>query len=213
MVYVWASSEEASSTTVVWPGSHREVYQELMADPKMIAQGRCGNHFCLLSALDDPSLHNRFVEKARRLPVPAGALLLWNSRTVHQGWSGGPRLAQPVCWEPAERCTPSARERKLRLAALGLPSTHWAALAEPHYLVPSEFHPVTEGCEDKVGKGDGVTLPLRSTLRPVPLLTDATFDPNSNELRRQLTQWSTPLPPEVADMVRSSIDPVFRAIL
>merc|ERR1712014_317992 len=71
---------------------------------------------------------------ARRIPVPAGGLLLWTSRTTHQGWSGGPRLAQPVCWEPRARRDEIARERKFRLAALGLPSTHWASLALPHEL-------------------------------------------------------------------------------
>ena len=30
-------------------------------------------------------------------------LLLWDSRTVHQGWRGGPRLAMPICWEPRHR--------------------------------------------------------------------------------------------------------------
>merc|ERR1719433_2147764 len=77
-------------------------------------------------------------EHSRRVPVPAGALLLFTSRTTHQGWSGGPRLAQPVCWEPRARRDEAMRERKLRLAALGLPSTHWASLALPHELLTAD---------------------------------------------------------------------------
>ena len=64
--------------------------------------------------------------QAKRVPVPAGALLIWDSRLVHQGWRGGPRLAQPICWEPRARRSEEALERKARLTALGLPSTHWA---------------------------------------------------------------------------------------
>merc|ERR1712217_900298 len=69
---------------------------------------------------------------ARRVPVPAGALLLWNSRTIHTGWKAGPRLAQPVCFEPIERRSAKERISKLRLCSLGLPSVHWAGTAMQH---------------------------------------------------------------------------------
>merc|ERR1712110_858385 len=75
-----------------------------------------------------------WADGARRIPVPAGGLLIFTSRTTHQGFSSGPRLAQPLCWEPRNRRDEVMRERKLRLAALGLPSTHWASLALPHEL-------------------------------------------------------------------------------
>merc|ERR1712176_1741267 len=61
---------------------------------------------------------------------------------------GGPRLAQPVCWEPVDRRSQAALERKLRLAALGLPSTHWASLGIPHYLVKPTFWKPTELVEE-----------------------------------------------------------------
>merc|ERR1712050_258819 len=90
------------------------------------------------SGLEPSDARDRLIQgwqaHGRRIPVPAGALLLWTSRTTHQGWSGGPRLAQPLCWEPRSRRDGIMRERKLRLAALGLPSTHWASLALPHEL-------------------------------------------------------------------------------
>merc|ERR1719442_225689 len=104
---------------------------------------------------------------ARRAPVPAGGLLLWNSRTVHQGWRGGPRLAQPVCWEPASRRPAAARERKLRMAALGLPSTHWASLGLPHSLLGAGPRPdqASKAAKDKAG----IALPLKASLEPVTL--------------------------------------------
>eukprot|EP00004_Rigifila_ramosa_P025907 TRINITY_DN7865_c0_g1_i2.p4 TRINITY_DN7865_c0_g1~~TRINITY_DN7865_c0_g1_i2.p4 ORF type:complete len:108 (-),score=23.88 TRINITY_DN7865_c0_g1_i2:225-548(-) len=43
------------------------------------------------------SLRDTFVRDARRVPVPAGALLVWNSRLIHQGHAGGPRLAMVGC--------------------------------------------------------------------------------------------------------------------
>merc|ERR1719356_604913 len=100
-----------------------------MADPNIqrrIAEGK--PHFSLISSLAPGDARDRLIRGweagARRMPVPAGGLLLWTSRTTHQGWRGGPRLAQPVCMEPRARRSNEALERKLRLAALGLPSTH-----------------------------------------------------------------------------------------
>jgi len=55
----------------------------------------------------------------------------------------GPRLAMPVCWEPRERRTLEVFHRKLRLAALGLPSTHWASLGRQHNLTLSVAHRAT----------------------------------------------------------------------
>ena len=66
------------------------------------------------------------------MPAPAGSLFLWDSRILHQGWVSGARLAQTVCWQPRSFRDAAARDRKLRLAALGLPSTHWATLGLAH---------------------------------------------------------------------------------
>merc|ERR1712188_305074 len=127
----------------------------------MVKKGAKGGHFCQLKAMEKgesrEKLYAGWKEGAKRMPVPAGGLLLWSSRTVHQGWSGGPRLAQPVCWEPSERVQPTAHLRKLRMAATGLPSTHWASLGQPHYLVaPTQADPV-EACMSD----DGLVLPLK----------------------------------------------------
>merc|ERR1712217_246749 len=68
---------------------------------------------------------------SRRVPCPPGSLLLWDSRTIHQGWAGGPRLAQPVCWEPRDRreSDHNALGRKVFMCAAGLPSSHSSAEA------------------------------------------------------------------------------------
>lgn len=148
VLYIW-SSEDQGSTTAVWPGSHGERgYDRLMRDPAAAAYAekvddcgvKCGHYFPL-GAMQDQALRDELLTAAlagtERLPVSAGSLLLWDSRTIHQGWRSGPRLAVPVCWEPRERVSPEATARKLRMAFLGVPSTH----------SPSEgrVHPHTRG--------------------------------------------------------------------
>uniref|UniRef100_A0A7S1ZFD9 Uncharacterized protein n=1 Tax=Trieres chinensis TaxID=1514140 RepID=A0A7S1ZFD9_TRICV len=150
LLYVWPSMESRASTTVVLIGSHREHYGKIMSDPSMISAGRRGSHFSMIKNMCPGESKNEVAaawrDGARRCRVPAGGLLLWSSKTLHQGWMGGPRLAQPVCWEPEERRSLGTLKRKLRLAALGLPSTHSASQGLPHYLVP---------CKQPEGVGAG----------------------------------------------------------
>lgn len=142
ILYVWSSEDSHASTTVVLPGSHSDIYTQMMEDPYMQKQGRTGVHFSQVESLSQNELKNDMMQQwrigAKRVPVPKGGLFLWSSKTLHQGWSGGPRLAHPICWEPANRRDEVARDRKLRLAALGLPSTHSASLGVPHSLVKLE---------------------------------------------------------------------------
>jgi len=136
ILYVQASSGEASSTTVVWPESHLDsVYGRVMSDLDAVERaqwkddsGIPAGHFVSLNNLKNSDTRAQLLSectvKAKRVPVPAGALLLWDSRTVHQGWSAGQRFAVPVCWEPRERVSRSATARKLFMAAIGVASSH-----------------------------------------------------------------------------------------
>mmetsp|Transcript_63473 Transcript_63473/g.112870 ORF Transcript_63473/g.112870 Transcript_63473/m.112870 type:complete len:179 (+) Transcript_63473:865-1401(+) len=114
----------------------------MMADASMQRRGKAGQHFCEIGALANEDVKDKLMQEfhrdARRVTVPKGALFLWSSRTLHQGWSGGPRLAQPVCWEPTTRRDEIALSCKIMMASLGLPSTHWASLGIRHYLVALE---------------------------------------------------------------------------
>lgn len=159
LLYVWPGTDPRASTTVVLPRSHKQFYEKIMADPQMVAAGSRGSHFSMIKRMCPGETKNEIETAwrvgARRCRVPAGSLLLWSSKTLHQGWTGGPRLAQPVCWEPAERRAQRTLERKLRLAALGLPSTHSASQGMPHHLVP---------CKRPEGLGAGEAgdkLPVR----------------------------------------------------
>eukprot|EP00927_Polykrikos_kofoidii_P072660 TRINITY_DN68760_c0_g1_i1.p1 TRINITY_DN68760_c0_g1~~TRINITY_DN68760_c0_g1_i1.p1 ORF type:complete len:443 (+),score=71.59 TRINITY_DN68760_c0_g1_i1:155-1330(+) len=130
------SSDANSSTTALWPGSHLPaVYGCILADPLAIERGakedeagvRFG-HFLSINGLKNDKTKTELLEAAlagtKRLPVPAGSLLLWDSRTIHQGWRGGPRFAVPVCWEPRDRVPEAATLRKLFMAAVGVASSH-----------------------------------------------------------------------------------------
>jgi hypothetical protein len=121
ILYIWPSSEH-TSTTVVWPSSHKGVYE------KMMSERAISMHFCPLPGKDYPA----FAEGAVRVIVPRGGMIIWNSKLIHQGWNNGPRLAVPICMEPKERRRPEAFERKLVACKEGIPTTHWASLGYFH---------------------------------------------------------------------------------
>jgi hypothetical protein len=123
VAYIWAADAD-SNATVVWPGSNVTEYPKLFGE----GQRKARSHFCMM----DRTEYARFAEHARRVPVPAGGMLMWSSRTIHQGWGRGQRLAVPVCMEPAERRSVKALRNKEMCVALGRPTTHWASLGIPH---------------------------------------------------------------------------------
>merc|ERR1712070_711700 len=111
-----------------------------MGDQWAIDKGRktLGSQSIRINHLQDwierDSLVADAISGTRRVPCPAGSLLLWDSRTIHQGWAGGPRLAQPVCWEPRTRREQDihALGRKIFMCASGIPSSHSSAEARIH---------------------------------------------------------------------------------
>ena len=128
ILYTWGSEKQSNSTTVVWPGSHVSICDEIGADFQAVS--RCKN-YVEISRLANAELRARLLKDSRqhgrRVPMAPGSLLMFDSRLVHQGWEGGKRLAMPICWEATKHRKPEALNRKLWLAATGLPSTHWAS--------------------------------------------------------------------------------------
>lgn len=128
---VWDLMDASVSTTVIWPGSHTHIFDTLMQCEGL----ECVGQYVELSRLQGPEgarVNERYVREARRVPLRAGSMIVWNSRTIHQGWRKGPRLAMPLCWEPAHRRDRQAFNRKVFMAASGLASTHWASLGRLH---------------------------------------------------------------------------------
>ena len=133
ILYTWSAEDPKASTTVIWPGSHRETYNALMED----SSARNGkSHFVTHLKIQDEETRDSILReghsKLKRVPVPAGALLLWDSRTSHQGWSAGRRLAQPVCYQPTYLRAKDAYLKKLWITAAGLLSNHWATIGKVH---------------------------------------------------------------------------------
>ena len=73
-----------SSTTVVLPKSHGDVYARLRA----ASSPHSRSHYCEIAYLVDEDarkqLGEQFRQGCKRLPMPEGSLLLWNSKTLHQ---------------------------------------------------------------------------------------------------------------------------------
>jgi len=186
VLYVWPSNPDgASSTTVVWPGSHRKVWPAMMEDPTFADYGKEGFHYCEIKEMaceeHARELADGWAKHARRVTVPPGSLFLWNSRTMHTGWRGGPRLAQAVCLEPESRRPEGERFSKLRLAALGLPACHWASAGMQHDMslgAPGVFTPsvVRAQAGEHSEDWDGVVLPLRRCVKPAALTDDADME-------------------------------------
>lgn len=138
IVYVWDATDSTCSSTVVCPGSHKTLWPRLMDDPYAEKLAQRKDHFVRVQPMVNKANRNGiladFLKGARRAPVPAGGVLLWNSRVLHQGYTPGPRLAQPVVWEPKCRRTPVALVRKLEYTLRGYPTTHWAHLGDLHHV-------------------------------------------------------------------------------
>lgn len=87
-LYLWPALTEGDATTVIWPRSHHLAYSELANDPLSQVCGRAGYHYTEVEAMGNKSsaenLKKGFLEAARRMSMPAGSLLVWNSRTLHQ---------------------------------------------------------------------------------------------------------------------------------
>ena len=175
IVSLWPQHGYNSSTTVVWPKSHTDIFDTLM---KADGLDSCHQFVKLehIAGLEGSIIRERYIREARRVPMAPGSMIVFNSKLTHQGWNRGPRLAVPVCWEPKVRRDPAiARNRKIRLAASGLPSTHWASLGRQHGLtqdVARESRPLSLKCRDTVQDAiDCIDLPIigihpPSTLKP-----------------------------------------------
>lgn len=216
LVYIWSSEAARSSTTVIWPGSHiPSIFGNYTSDPKTKASAFCGRHFVPISSLSSNknAMDRGYRAHARRVTVPAGGGLFWSSRTTHQGWSGGPRLAQPVCWEPRIRRTRSAYIRKLYLAATGLPSTHWASLGQPHNLVPPRTpQATTVREEDESDDTNGIIFPLRPTVRSTALASHVK-DPLEVWKRIETIKPDQPFPEDVIEFLESVVSVDYKKIL
>ena len=125
-----------TANTAVWIGSHHEeIYRPLQ---QAIVPNTKTDHEMYLWDLPEKlkdQYHQGWIKHARQVPVPAGAMLLFNSRCIHQCYNttGGYRVAVPISWEPKSIRDqhPDGRKmliNKLRQVLQGQPTTHWGSL-------------------------------------------------------------------------------------
>jgi len=133
ILYVWGAGSDDSSATVVWPKSWNNEYKDLQkAVPSNFGEG----HALYIDKIPDADLRKRlmngFKKNAVRVKAKPGSIVIFNSRTIHQGFPSGYRLAQPICWEPRKYRDDEALLRKLQAVHLGIATTHWASLGIHH---------------------------------------------------------------------------------
>ena len=102
-------------TTALVPGSHKEWLRHDFTSP---------NHFQIVSEDYGP--------RAVRLVMAAGDLLIFASKTVHQGYWGPHRLAVMVSYGRKEDRTEDVRKDKIMMYLGGFRSTHWSMAAQVH---------------------------------------------------------------------------------
>jgi ectoine hydroxylase-related dioxygenase (phytanoyl-CoA dioxygenase family) len=153
ILYVWDSTKHGTSNTVVIPKSHKKEYFELLAAiPEHSYDAHNGIYITSIPDVKEKErLLKVWCEQSRRIPVPSGALLIFNSRTIHQGYQNGLRLAQTICWEPKFYRSEQALIKKAQACIMGIATTHWASLGihhgvsfikskPPKYVGTGKFH-------------------------------------------------------------------------
>lgn len=171
ILYVRSSAPESSSTTALWPRSHSQrVYSHMVKSPaaveKMKDTGDSGLPYgdALMDKDIKPDILQQALDGVRRVPVPAGALLLFDSRTIHQGWYSGERFSLPVCWEPRNRVGEDVRGKKSFLAAGGFATCHSPSEGRLHPAIEKKSFPKSE---EAFGRPPGV--------RPFSVLPEASL--------------------------------------
>lgn len=107
--------------TVVVPGSHLEHHMHNWGHPLTT------RHFHIVD-------QDVYWDRAVKLDIPAGNILIYNSKLVHQGWDGISRLCYMVSYGLASDRTESTRVRKIMMYLGGHRSTHWSQYGVYHGL-------------------------------------------------------------------------------
>jgi hypothetical protein len=107
---------EHRAGTVIVPGSHKVWNTHKFTST---------SHFQIVD-------QERYMYDARKVDVPAGCLLLWNSKLVHQGFAGIHRLCLMVCYGNKRDRTEQARQGKVVMYLGGHRGNHWSQYAMYH---------------------------------------------------------------------------------
>ena len=190
ILYAWDATTSNKSTTVVWPKSHKTEYAKLME----ALPSSTGKHGLNITNINNADIQEDFMKRwlngARRVQVPAGGLIIFNSRTIHQGYSSGYRLAQPISWAPKVCRSDVALKQKLQTMHMGIATTHWAELGI-HHVVSFKKNPKPKGDSDH----NKCVFPMK----PIPSVAIKHVVPNPKNASLQDLQNS--VKPEYIDLI------------
>lgn len=198
ILYASDGSLSTSAQTVVWPGSHKpEIYERLHAHAP---PSNSNDHSLYIDRITDRDVMTEFYEgwctNARRIPVPPGALFIFNSMTIHQGYNGGgSRLAYPISWEPKLYRSEEALKSKLVAILMGIATTHWASLGWHHGA--SKVKPKRPRYNPDHSK---CILPLHP-LRPYPVKPAVKIPDPVTLPHMSLAQLKEMVRPEILEMI------------
>ena len=123
-------------TLVVYEGSHL-LHEKYFADRGIVGTKNW-------QRIDDRYLET-IADTKRVLNVPAGALVLWESRTFHQNQYGAPnseeRLIQYVCYLPKSHIknTPAMIKKRAKYLEEGRTTSHWPSPLRVNGLQPQTY--------------------------------------------------------------------------
>jgi|SaaInlStandDraft_6_1057023.scaffolds.fasta_scaffold06165_7 hypothetical protein len=136
ILYASDATVNNSSNTIVWPKSHKNEYYTLLNNCIPKDFNTKADHALYIDTIPNTALQetltNEFVANSRRVDVPKGGIIIFNSRTIHQGYPAGYRLAQPLAWEPTSERYSDAYRKRLEAINMGCGTTHWASLGIMH---------------------------------------------------------------------------------
>jgi len=137
-----ALTSNKERTLVVYEGSNN--YHEKYFEEKKIKSSKNWH------LIDHETLRTMTAEK-KALEVPAGALVLWDSRTFHQNQYGSPnseeRMVQYVCYLPKihPKNTKSQQAKRLKYFENFRTTSHW-----PYSIKVNGLQPQTYGDQSKL---------------------------------------------------------------
>ena len=145
-------TDNKERTLVVYEGTHK-MHESYFRDKGIVSD----NNWQLIDKNDVSSL----ASCKKVLHIPAGALVLWDSRLFHQNQYGTPlseeRMVQYVCYFPKKhpKNTDAMKHKRLKYFQERRTTTHWPC---PIHVVP--LQPNTYGDKNKLI--DYTQLPLQS---------------------------------------------------
>lgn len=145
-------TDNQERTLVVYEGTHH-IHESYFRDKGIVSN----NNWQIIDPIDISSLS----QCKKILHIPAGSLVLWDSRLFHQNQYGTPfseeRMIQYVCYFPKNhpRNTDAMKEKRRKYFQERRTTTHWPC---PIHVVP--LQPNTYGDPSRIIKYS--TLPIQS---------------------------------------------------